>query len=180
MPSVKNCFAMGLCALLLATAACAPTIPKEALELSPDSLERRQLQTRVFETDNESQLLSASAALLQDLGFAIDDSEADLGVIVASKDRDATEAGQVAGSIMMALIFGVSVPWDDRQKVRASLITRDLGEERDGHAVRLTLQRIVWNTQGQVSKIEGLNEPDLYREFFTKLSKAVFLEAEEL
>jgi hypothetical protein len=175
--SVKSLLASVICTVVLA--ACAEQIPKEALQLSPDSLERRQAQTRVFETDNEAELLSASAALLQDLGFNLDESEVDLGVIVASKERDATEADQVAVSIVLAVLFGVAMPWDDEQKIRAAIITRHL-EDRNGFAVRLTMQRIVWDTQGQVSETEPLDDPEMYKEFFGKLSKAVFLEAQEL
>ena len=158
---------------------CTAQIPKEALQLSPESLERRQAQTRVFETPNEAELLSASSALLQDLGFNLDESETELGVLVASKDRDATESGQVVASIALAVLFGASVPWDHQQKIRASVITRNL-EERNGYAVRLTMQRIVWDTRGNVSKVEPLDEQEMYQEFFEKLSKAVFLEAQEL
>jgi len=175
--STKRFIACLLCTVVLA--ACAQTIPQEALQLSPDSLERRQTQTRVFETNDEADLLSASAALLQDLGFNLDESEVALGVIVGSKDRDATEADQVAASIVMAALLGVAMPWDDEQKIRAAVITRKL-EDRNGYAVRLTMQRIVWDTQGQVSQTEPLDDPEMYQEFFSKLSKAVFLEAQEL
>ncbi len=167
---------IGLVALMVA--GCEASIPKEALQLTPDSLARRQVQTRVFETTNEAELLAASAHLLQDLGFNLDESEVELGVVVASKDRDATEAGQVAASLLLAML-GVAMPWDDEQKIRASIITREL-KERNGYAVRLTMQRIVWNTQNQISKTEPLDDPKMYQEFFAKLSKAVFLEAQEL
>jgi hypothetical protein len=167
---------IGLAALMVA--GCEASIPKEALQLTPDSLARRQVQTRVFETTNEAELLAASAHLLQDLGFNLDESEVELGVVVASKDRDATEAGQVAASLLLAML-GVAMPWDDEQKIRASIITREL-KERNGYAVRLTMQRIVWNTQNQISKTEPLDDPEMYQEFFAKLSKAVFLEAQEL
>lgn len=179
---MKGKIARGFVGLVVCAAvltACAQKIPPEALQLSPESLERRQAQTRVFETSDEAELLSASAALLQDLGFNLDESEVDLGVIVASKDRDATEADQVAASIVLAVLFGAAMPWDDEQKIRAAVITRGL-EDRDGFAVRLTMQRIVWNTQGKVSKTEPLDDPVMYQEFFAKLSKAVFLEAQEL
>jgi len=166
-----------VCALVLV--ACQQSVPKEALQLSPDSLERRQAQTRVFETSDEAELLSASAALLQDLGFTLDESEVDLGVLVASKNRDATEVGQVVGAVAMAIVFGARVPVDDQQRIRAALVTRKL-EDRRGYAVRLTMQRIVWNTDGQVSKTEPIDDQRIYQEFFDKLSKSVFLEAQEL
>ena len=166
-----------VCALVLV--ACQQSVPKEALQLSPDSLERRQAQTRLFETSDEAELLSASAALLQDLGFTLDESEVDLGVLVASKNRDATEVGQVVGAVAMAIVFGARVPVDDQQRIRAALVTRKL-EDRRGYAVRLTMQRIVWNTDGQVSKTEPIDDQRIYQEFFDKLSKSVFLEAQEL
>ena len=169
----------GAVACALVIAACQQTVPKEALQLSADSLQRRQAQTRVFETTDEAELLSASAALLQDLGFTLDESEVGLGVIVASKNRDATEVGQVVGSVAMAVLFGAHVPVDDEQKIRAALVTRRL-KERDGYAVRLTMQRIVWNTDGKVSKTEPLDDAQMYAEFFDRLSKSVFLEAQEL
>lgn len=170
-------FALVIVAILLA--ACQQKIPKEALQLSPDSLDRRQLQTRVFDTTDETELISASAALLQDLGFNLDESEVSLGLVVGSKDRDATEAGQVAASLLLAVLIGAAVPWDEKQKIRASVVTREL-EGRNGYALRLTMQRIVWNTQEQISRTEPLDEPEIYQEFFGKLSKAVFLEAQEL
>jgi hypothetical protein len=164
--------------ILAVLAACQQTIPKEALILSPESLEFRQLQTRVFETEDEEAILAASAAVIQDLGFQIDEAETDLGLIVGSKDRDAVEAGQVAGAIMVALIFGVAVPIDKEQKIRLSIVTRPHNDEETEHAVRVTFQRLVWNDRGQISRVEKLDDPELYQEFFSNLSKSVFLEAQ--
>ena len=169
-----------LAAGLVLVSGCEQTIPKEALQLSPEIFAQRQAQTRRFDTADETLLLSASAAVLQDLGFNLDESETKLGLVVASKDRDATEAGQVIGAIFMAALLGVYVPTDQRQKIRASLVTRPFGESGDKTAVRVTFQRVVWNTAGQVSKTEALSEPELYQVFFSKLSKSVFLEAHEI
>lgn len=159
-------------------AACNQTIPKNALQLREDSFSLRQLQTRSFETSNEGKLLTAGAGVLQDLGYNIDESETGLGVIVASKDRDATEAGQVAGAVMMAVLFGVNTPVDKNQKIRVSLITRPAGKNKTN--LRATFQRIIWNTQGQVSRTESIELPEIYQEFFANLSKAIFLEANEI
>ena len=172
----------GLAVLLvvpLGLAACGQSIPKEALQLSPESLEKRQLQTRRFDTRDEASMLSASAQLLQDLGFTLDESETKLGVIVASKDRDATETVQVIRFLVLA-VLGIPTPMDENQKIRASLVTRLVNPAQAYVTVRVTFQRIVWNTQGQVSKLEELAEPEIYQGFFDKLSKAVFLEAHQI
>ncbi len=175
---------IGIIVFLFLFASCASTIPKEALLLSKESLKDRQLQTRRFDTD-EKTLLSASAAVLQDLGFNINESETDLGLIACSKQRDATSAGQVAGAVLVALLTGSVMPIDKEQLIRASLVTRPIHiDETDKSkcqtAVRITFQRIVSNTQGQITRREGINEAEIYQEFFDKLSQSVFLEAHEI
>jgi hypothetical protein len=160
----------------LGTISCAGSIPKDALTLSPESLADRQLETRVFDTKDEKKLLSASAALLQDLGFQLDESEVPLGVIVASRDRDVTDAGQVVGAVAMALLLGVNTPVDRNQKVIASLTTKPIDSKRT--AVRIVFQHMVWNTQNQLVKNESIKDAATYQEFFSKLSKSVFLEAQ--
>lgn len=155
-------------------------IPKDALRLSPESLKQRQIQTRKYETTDEAKMLVACAGLLQDTGFNIDESETDLGIIVGSKMRSAVNAGQVAAAICIAGLGGGVPPTDKEQKMRASIVTRPVGEQGKHIAVRVTFQRIVWNTQGQVTCREGLTDPKIYQEFFNKLSKSIFLEAHEI
>lgn len=152
-------------------------IPKDALAMNPQTLEFRQRSTRIFVTLDEPNILSACAALLQDLGFTIDGSETDLGLIVASKERTAVQGGQVTAKIAYAIVFGVDLPIDKVQKLKASIVTHPRGNET---AVRVTFQRIVWNDRGQISKLELLDDPEIYQEFFDKLSKAIFLEAHKI
>jgi len=177
-------FVVSIIIFLFLFASCATTIPKEALLLSKENLKDRQLQTRRFDTD-EKTLLSASAAVLQDLGFNINESETNLGLIACSKQREAVSAGQVAGAIFLAILTGAVTPIDKEQLIRASLITRPIHiDETDKSkcqtAVRVTFQRIVSNTQGQITRREGINEAEIYQEFFDKLSQSLFLEAHEI
>lgn len=161
-------------------AGCEQTIPPEALALNQVSVEKRAMQTRFFETEDEARLLSASVAVLQDLGYTLEESETDLGVLLASADRDATETGQVVASIAFAVLFGAPLPIDKNQKIRISVVTRPIEDGRGRTAVRATFQRLVWNTQNQLSKIEALDDPTLYQGFFDKLSQSVFLDAQQI
>lgn len=178
---------MGICISLsfqFVFVSCAQKIPKEALKLSPESLENRQIQTRRYDTD-EKTIQRASAAVLQDLGFTIDESETDLGVIACSKLRDATSVGQIVGAVMVAILIGAYYSTDKEQLIRVSLITNPITiDEKDKSkcrtAVRVTFQRIVTNTQNIVTRRERINELEIYQEFFEKLSQSVFLEAQEI
>lgn len=167
---------------ILLIGGCATGVPQDALRLSPETLERRQMQTRRFDGIPETEILSACAAVLQDLGFNLDESETELGVLVASKKRSAIDARQVATAVLLGII-GWEMETDEKQKIRASLVTRPAGDHgRDGESylVRITFQRVVWNSANDVSRIEGLDAPELYQGFFDRLSKSVFLEAHKI
>ncbi|RIL08886.1 MAG: hypothetical protein DCC75_07820 [Proteobacteria bacterium] len=159
-------------------AGCGVNIPKEALTLRPDTLARRQLQTRRFDTSNELQLLQAAAGVLQDLGFNLDESESGLGLIAASKSRDATDIGQIIGAVVVGALIKSRVPTDTYQNIRASVVTRPVGKDRCN--LRVTFQRTVYNSDNQISRIESLEDAKLYQEFFDKLSKSVFLQAHNI
>jgi len=196
-----------VCVSALLLSACQPSIPKDALLLSPESLAERQLQTRRFDTTNNQAMLSAASAVMQDLGFNLDEAESTLGVLVGSKRADATSGGQIVASILIALLGGTPPPVDEEQLIRVSMVMRALDptqtadkqfketiptakpsqsandgatEPQNQSTVRVTFQRIIINTAGRISRLEQINEPELYKEFFDKLSQSVFLEAHEI
>jgi hypothetical protein len=68
---------------------------------------------------------------------------------------------------------------DRSQVVKASIITR-LGLDGKKITVRVTFQRIVWNMDNQISKVESINDPKIYQKFYDGLSKAIFLEAQKI
>jgi hypothetical protein len=166
-----------LCSVV-ALASCASKIPADALKLSPSSLADRQLQSRVYEDVTETQILAASVGIIQDLGVKITETETDLGLIVGEKMRDATDPGQVAGAIILSILVGSSIAFDKQQKIQFSLVTTPVSSTRDNQRwlVRLTIQRIVWNSHNQVSRIEAVRDVDIFQGFFEKLDKSLFLE----
>lgn len=176
---------MAIGALAIALGGCQPdgtTMSKtSALTLSDKAMAQRQSQTRRFETQDENQLLAASASVLQDLGFIIEEANAAAGFISGAKSRDAVEAGQVTSQVVLAALIiafgGRADPvWERDQRIRISIATRPAPQP--GQTIlRVTLQRIVWNTKNMISRVETIDSPEIYQEFFDKLSQSVFLEA---
>ena len=175
-------------------AACVePRRASEFFELAPESSAYSAMQTRTFETGDELELLSASAATLQDLGFQIEESVREVGLLRAAKERSAREYGQEINRFFLSLL-GNQIPVDLQQKISASLVARPLGESGARSEVRVTFFRVVWQGDGQVSRGQGQSEyippgrqqmemirdPVIYQQFFARLSKAIFLEAHKI
>jgi hypothetical protein len=155
-----------------------------ALSLGPESLAQRQSEMRRFDTKDEQFVLSAASGVMQDLGFIIEETSSKAGLIVASKDRDAVEAGQVTSAIMMAALISAlgakaDPVWERNQKIRLSLVTRPAADG-NGTIVRVTFQRVIWNTKNQISRVESIPDPVIYLDFFDKLAQALFLEAHQV
>ncbi|WP_317932034.1 hypothetical protein [Halioxenophilus sp. WMMB6] len=170
------CLALMALALLFASGAGAA---KPTFELSTSTLEDRQQQTRLYETEDEVALLSAGIAVLQDMGYNIVTTEKDVGLITASKNVSAKSGKQIAAAIFVAVVTGVDIATDKEQQINVSLVT-NRSQLREGYLARVTFQRIVWNDRGRVSRAETIQTPELYEEFFDKLSKSVFLEANKI
>ena len=168
--------------------ACA-TMPDDAFRLSESALEMREIQTRSYSDVSDIEILSASSAVLQDLGYAIDEVEKELGVLSASKRADAKDAAEIAGSIaldvadcLLTLFIGCERDsfdaTKDVQDIKMTLVALPvLGKERT-YSVRLTMQRVVWARDGTIYDQETISEAAVYQAFFDKLSKSVFLEKE--
>ena len=171
---------IGLLLAIFVVAGCQSTPPERALQMPAASVDVRQVQTRRFEQISETQLLAASAGVLQDLGFNIDESETELGLIVASKRQSVSNPGTETMLQMLKLFADIEIPVDKEQRIRASLVSRPVPDATQQFFVRVTFQRVVWNTENDISKRETLDDPVLYQEFFDRLSKSVFLEAHSI
>lgn len=185
-------FRVGVVALL--TGCVSVTDPGSFFLLTPENAKHKALQTRMFETSNSKELLSASAAVLQDLGFEIEESSFDAGVLRAVKERGAREFGQEIGRFFLFLVglFAQSVfimPVDLHQQIAATLAIRPLEGSSPRFNVRIVFYRTIWKGDGNAGnqyippgeeRIENIYDSTLYQQFFAKLSKSVFLEAHQI
>ena len=133
----------------------------------------------------------ATSAVLQDMGYTIDEIEVPLGVVSASKRADASSALELFGAVIadgitcvvtLTLACGGKNYGEagDEQEIRMTVVSRPMLENEDDVTVRVTIQQIIWDKKGRVSVQRTVEDGEVYSSFFEKMSKAVFLEKEAL
>jgi hypothetical protein len=179
--------ALALCAALamaVPMAGCvnANDVAKEIGKPPAGAVELRALQTRRYNTLDEEGLLAAATQTLQDLGYTISESSVEVGVIVASKQRDAEETGQVIGQVALMIFAALlgsnhNPTWDKEQSIHVTLVATPIENSKQTE-VRVSFDRHLTNNHGHKWRAELLMDPELYKQFFEKLSGGVFLEAQ--
>lgn len=132
----------------------------------------REAQTTRLSTEDELLVLSEATQALQDLGYTVEESAPRAGVLAGSKDRDATEAPQIAGQIALTIglaLLGVhhQPVWDTDQLIRVTLTTRPDPARRQV-ALRASFERIVMNNQG-IARAEPLEDREFHDGLYEKL-----------
>ena len=157
-------------------------MPSDAMQLHPQSLQKRQLQSKRFSTLDESNMLIASIEVLQDMGFMINETESKLGMIIAEKNRETDNRTQRIALVTLKILAGAEKPLrgvESSHVIRAALVTTP-DKSKKNTTVRINFQRQVFDMEGNLVKSDAVHEDDLYIGFFAKLSKSVFLEAHEI
>ncbi len=175
---------------------CVQQMPKveSFFALTPENAQHRALQTRMFDTSDEKELLSASAAVLQDLGFQIEESAKEVGMLRAAKERGAREYGQEIAQSLLFILLAITgkvyiMPVDVHQQINATLVTRRSETDPSRFSVRILFHRSIWKGDGNAGdqpippgqqSLEIIVDGKIYQQFFAKLSKSVFLEAHKI
>jgi len=178
--------------VLIGLASGCASIPEEAYRLPPSSLSAREAQTRTFDVSDESEILQATVALLQDMEYNLDTIELPLGVLSASKvvDADSTlqKAGLVAADVAMGILSvlggsspsgGVYASADDEFRLKITLVVLPSLAREGEHTARITLQQTLIDKAHRVKQMGVIDDPVVYQEIFERLSKALFLEGAE-
>ena len=165
--------------------------PKAALRLEESTLEVRSLQTRKIAAPSETAILTATIALLQDLEFNIDRIEKPLGVISASKISDADHKGEKTTRFFLdflCVVGGIAggggscdnmSTAKDEQALMLTMVVLPSLEREGEYAVRVTLQRIIYDKEGRVKVLQRVAKPEIYQEVFDKSRSALFIEVNE-
>jgi hypothetical protein len=171
---------LALALLVVLVSGCAST-RTDLTATSNGAFALRDYQQRQFDTPDEERILAVCTLLLQDLGFQIDEATASLGVLSASKVRDAnrlTPAERFGVSVVQfgLLVGGYTAPLalflletnkEKPVKIEVGVTTRKIGHGGGHVSVSVAFK------ENDVS----ITEPAIYQAFFDHLTKALFREA---
>lgn len=164
-----------LVACLTVLAGCA-SIPKDAFLLHPADQTDRQLESRIFATKNETRLLNDGADILRNMGYTTDLVNMDAGLVTASKSK--SRKGALA-TLMSVLSAGLASS-NKEQIDRATFTALPDKARGDAYVTRLTLQRMVIDSDGEASRVELVKDKDLFKFFFERLEASTFIEPDRL
>jgi len=172
--------------VVLLLVGCAPAMPKNALRLPESTLELRSIQTRSFEAESETAILTATVAAMQDMEYNIDAIQIDLGVITASKTSDASSNSAIAGYTMLELLCAAggthcdtSGKIPDKFKTTITMVVLPSLARPGEFTARITLHYVTINTLGQAIQQKSIVEAETYQQVFERLSSAIFIQANE-
>ena len=137
-------------------------------------LQVRELQTRIFETSDTKMVMKVMLDVLQDDGFIIKNVDSNLGLLTADKDVNVENK---FNAFMSAFSSGSQARWNKYAVVEVSANVSDYGEKTK---VRANFQEKVFDNFGAVSSVQAIMDEDYYQQFFSTVSKGIFLGEENL
>lgn len=167
-------------------------------------LERREVETRFYDTADTMKVMKAAANILQDSGFVIQEIEPELGYMRAQKTfkKRFINKGRVVGqSFLLALYttyavfsYGSTAYYmvDPSRKLaneiqdKTVVVDSNVNIEKFGKnktKVRFVLvEKVLQNADGYSyvksapTRIIRIYKPEIYQEFFAQLDKSIFYE----
>ena len=137
-------------------------------------LQIREFQTREYTGKSMKPVMKAVIGALQDDGFIIRNADKELGFISASKEVDVSDSNQVFWS---QLLGGENARYQKSSLMEASANISEFGKEIK---VRVVFQVKISDNFGSPIETKTVTEPVFYRDFFSKVDKSIFFEAQGL
>lgn len=174
---IKNIILL-LFIVILALPVCAKKQKLDESIITPMSqLEKRQFQTRTYESGDKPLVMKALLNVLQDEGFIVYNANPLLGFIYGVKDFDTSDP-----HIDISKEFGLSKARLNLNGVKVATIetTANVTEYGKSMRVRINFKRKLLNIYGNAQFIDDINEETYYQEFFSKVDKAIFLQKQKI
>lgn len=161
---------------LLPLPASAKKRQSETVIVPMKQLQKREFQTRTYNSIDKESVMKSMLNVYQDEGFIVYNVNSLLGFIYGAKDFDIsdsdTDISKEFGLTKSRLNFnGVNVA-----TVESTANFTQYGQDLK---VRVTFRRKLLNTYGTAQFIDDINDAEYYQEFFDKLDSALSLQKQE-
>ena len=136
----------------------------------PSPMELRSFQTREYDTTDTKLVMKAMLNVLQDMGFIVNDADAELGLLTASKWTGIEHSKKE-----------VKHARKDEESLSKSLVlecTANISLFDKQSRVRVNFQKRILDTQGAIMEASPVEDAAFYQTFFSKVDKGVFLQQE--
>ncbi len=156
---------------------CARKNQEENIITPMTQLEKRQFQTRTYETIDKPLVMKAMLNVLQDEGFIVYNANPLLGFIYGVKDFDTSDK-----NIDISKEFGLSKSRLSLNGIKVATIetTANITEYGKSMRVRVNFKRKLLNVYGNAQFIDDVNDENYYQDFFSKVDKAIFLQKQKI
>lgn len=199
---IKKIFTILLAIIIFSMTPSSCVYAQKAKKLT--QLERREMETRVFETSDTNRVFKSAINTLQDSGFIIQEIEPELGYIRARKTFKQKHTRKLrvfgcslwlaAATALAVLSYGTSsyevfpptMQLTNELKAKTAVVDTNVNIEPFGKnktKVRFVLvQKILLNADGysyvKSAPIRAIHiySPEVYQEFFAQLDKSIFYE----
>lgn len=159
-------------------------------EREKGQIQKREFQTRYFETADTKMVIKAVLYALQDDDFIITQANADLGLLTAKKEvdleregglfsREGREFERLFGSILF------EPPMSDSQqmqypKQKIIEVSASISEFGEKVKVRANFLQKILDQKGATISVEMIDNQGYYQSFFSKISKSIFISKQKL
>ncbi len=174
---LKKVLAILFVICLVTLPACARKKQEENIITPMTQLEKRQFQTRTYETIDKPLVMKAMLNVLQDEGFIVYNANPLLGFIYGVKDFDTSDP-----NIDISKEFGLSKSRLSLNGIKVATIetTANITEYGKSMRVRVNFKRKLLNVYGNAQFIDDVSDENYYQDFFSKVDKAIFLQKQKI
>lgn len=137
-------------------------------------LEIRELQTRMYDTQNFKLVMKSVLNVLQDENFIVKNVALDLGFLTATKEIDVEDPNAAFWAKFQRTD---TARWRKNEVIDATVNVTEFGNQM---RVRANFQSKVMDNKGAVVSVNQMVEDEFYQDFFSKVDKGIFIQQQNI
>lgn len=154
----------------------------QAIRPVKTQLQIREFQTYTFDTADTKLVMKGLFNVLQDDGYVVRNAVVELGLITATREVDLAPGRSGQPVLAIGGVLGNRGPQEVpiAEKIEVRDFTGNVSEFGERTRVRVSFQRKILNSRGNLVEVAPIEDPLFYQDFFSRMDKSVYLQRERL